>query len=234
MKVYTYFNNIGFEHQDELLSLWKLSWSNQGYQPIVLFQADAENHPLFNEYISTISAFHEQIFKTPISSYGMACWLRWLTYASLPEEKFYVTDYDVINHNFMIAEPDDELHLLNGCCPCAASGTSNQFEKLTQQILFLIREKANDFAEIIKDRKYIWFHDQEFFLGTYFLNLRVAKLSEDRTVRFGFPGEGNFWEKQLVHYSTSSCKFYCNEKNLNYSREIRYKIAQQYFFKKFV
>ena len=231
MKVYTYFNNIGFEHQDELLSLWKLSWSNQGYQPIVLSQVDAENHLLYNEFKSKLLEFHIQIMSKPLSDYGLACWLRWLAYATQPEEKFYVCDYDVINHHFPISEPDDQLHLLNGCCPCAASGTSSQFGKMCQTLLSFTEENLKDVIKIVQQNQFIHFHDQEFLLITHFLNPILFKKTEERTKRFGFPGEGIFWEKELVHYSTASCRSYCQQQNINYNRHVRCEIVKRYLQK---
>ena len=229
MKVYTYFNNIGFEHQDELLNLWKLSWSKQGYSPVVLSQKDAESHPLFNEFKSKIEGFHQQIMNQNIGQYGLACWLRWLAYATLSEGKFYVTDYDVINHNFPLIEPDDQLHFLNGCCPCAASGNASQFNSMCEQVLAFVKHNLSSIIEVAQNERFVCFHDQEFMLVTHLLKKKLFKMSEDRLIRFSFPEQSKFWEKQLVHYSTFSCKLYCQQKNIKFDKQVRCEIAQRHF-----
>ena len=47
MKIYTYYEDINFNKQNELLELWKLSWSRHGYEPIVLNLEDAKKHSYF-------------------------------------------------------------------------------------------------------------------------------------------------------------------------------------------
>ena len=33
MKIYTYYQNINHPSQNELIDLWKISWSRKGYEP---------------------------------------------------------------------------------------------------------------------------------------------------------------------------------------------------------
>jgi len=158
MKIYTYYENINFPYQNELIELWKISWSRQGYEPIVLNLEDAKKHPYFNTLYKEIQSFAIQLGNHKINRYGMSCWLRWLAYATQTEERFYVSDYDVINVNFPITEPNDKLHLIDSACPCFASGTPKQFENLCRAFI----EITNERLEILKTQT-VYNHDQEFF-----------------------------------------------------------------------
>ena len=48
MIIYTYYQDIEHSSQNELIDLWKISWSRQGYEPIVLNLEDAKKHPYFD------------------------------------------------------------------------------------------------------------------------------------------------------------------------------------------
>ena len=158
MKIYTYYQNIKFKQQNELLDLWKISWSRKGYEPIVLNLEDAKKHSYFETLNTEMRRIYKEIANKEISSYGMSCWLRWLAYATQTEEKFYVSDYDAINVNFPITEPNDKLHLMDHACPFLASGTPKLFEALCKAFV----EVSNERIEVLKQHTK-HYHDQEFF-----------------------------------------------------------------------
>ena len=158
MKIYTYYQNINHDKQPELIDLWKISWSRQGYEPIVLNLEDAKKHPYFETLNTEMRRIFKEITNKEISDYGMSCWFRWLSYATQADEKFYVSDYDAINLNFPITEPNDKLHLMDGACPFFASGTPAQFENLCKGFV----EISNERIEILKEQAN-HYHDQEFF-----------------------------------------------------------------------
>ena len=158
MKIYTYYEDIDFDEQDKLIELWKISWSHQGYEPIVLNLEDAKKHPYFETLNTEMRRIYKEITNNEISEYGMSCWFRWLAYATEPDEKFYVSDYDAINVNFPVTEPNDKLHLMDDACPFFASGTPIQFENLCKAFVDI----SNDRIEILKQQAN-HYHDQEFF-----------------------------------------------------------------------
>jgi len=158
MKIYTYYEDINFQDQDRLLALWKASWERQGFEAIILNRLDAESHPYYNVFVSELERLHIEVMQKPLSKYGLSCYLRWLSYASQSEEKFYVSDYDVINNKFLIQEPDDQLHFIDGDCPCIASGTPKQFEQLCYSFVEITKERL----ESIKGNVTPHYHDQEF------------------------------------------------------------------------
>jgi len=211
--------------QDELLELWKKSWSDKGFEAIVLTKADAEKHPFYTEFIKKIENLHLEIAEFSSKKYGLACWVRWLAYATQPEEKFYVCDYDVINHNFNPIEPDNDLTLLEGDCPCIASGTPSQFEALCKTIISFTENNLEKIKEIYKERKYKHFHDQEFFMIGSHINKALIKMTRDRNIFCGIPGEGDFWNKQIVHYSHSMCHYFSTRSN---SQLVRVLIVERF------
>ena len=159
MKIYTYYQNINHSSQNELIDLWKISWSNHGYEPIVLNLEDAKKHSYYETLNSEMRRIFKEITNKEIAEYGMSCWFRWLAYATQVEEKFYVSDYDAINVNFPITEPNDKLHLMDADCPCFASGTPTQFENLCKAFV----DVSNERIDILKQQT-DHYHDQEFFV----------------------------------------------------------------------
>lgn len=158
MKIYTYYQDINFKEQNELIDLWKLSWSRQGYEPVVLNLEHAKRHPYFETLNSEIRRIFNEITGRKVTDYGMSCWFRWLAYATQADEKFYVSDYDAINLNFLVSEPNDQLHLMDFACPFLASGAPKQFEQLCKTFV----EVSNQRIEILKQQAN-HYHDQEFF-----------------------------------------------------------------------
>ena len=158
MKIYTYYQDIDFSAQQELIDLWKISWSRQGYEPIVLNLEDAKKHSYYTEMSTQLQNLANEIAGKQISIYGMSCWFRWLAYANQTDEKFYVSDYDAINVNFPITEPNDKLHLLDYDCPFLASGTSIQFENLCKAFVNVSKNRLSILKTLTNH-----YHDQEFF-----------------------------------------------------------------------
>jgi len=158
MKIYTYYQKINQSPQNELIDLWKISWSRQGYEPIVLNLEDAKKHSYFDTLNTEMRRIFKEITGRVISDYGMSCWFRWLAYATQKEENFYVSDYDAINVNFPITEPNEKLHLMDSDCPFLASGTPTQFENLCKAFVKI----SNERIQILKQQAN-HYHDQEFF-----------------------------------------------------------------------
>lgn len=213
MKIYTYHENINFSDQDELIALWKKSWERQGFDAIVLNRSHAVVHPYYEEFVEKLEELHLQIMNKPLSKYGLSCYLRWLAYATQPEEKFYVSDYDVINNKFKQNEPSDELHLMDADCPCIASGTPKQFENLCHAFVDVTLERL----EALRGNITPHYHDQEFFTKNFVLRLLPkaeeflkrynVKMTRDRKMLNGMimdlPEEKDIANFDLIHFSHS-------------------------------
>ena len=80
MKIYTYYEDVGFRSQLELIELWKQSWSNNGFEPIVLSREDAKRSELYQEYYDFVQKIHKNISGKvlPENSYWLAAQLEML------------------------------------------------------------------------------------------------------------------------------------------------------------
>lgn len=229
MKVYTYYQDINFKSQDSLLEIWKKSWEKRGYEAIILNKKDAEKSVFYEEFVSKIKFLHEEIANKPLNEYGLSCWLRWLAYSTQSEEKFYVCDYDVINHHFDVTKPDDFLCLLDADCPCIASGTPSQFYGLCLKFINETSEYKQQFVKAYREFNFTQYHDQEFFRIYYKINqYSDIKYSRNRENFLGIPGEGEFWKKQLVHYAHSMCNIVCKNKGIEFNEEVRCSLIKEY------
>lgn len=173
MKIYTYYEEICFPEQQEMLSIWKNNWETKGFQPIVLERKDAKSHFLFNEYVNTLNKRHKNLLGRDISEYGLSCYFRWLAYANLNiKETFLVSDYDVINVRLKKQDVSG-FHLMSNLCPCLASGNSKDFLMLSRFFLEYSR----------KIKKISNFHDQDILAHAgekeilrYLNNLKISML----------------------------------------------------------
>ena len=144
MKIYTYAFDLSGDNQKDLIDLWSLSWSKQGFEPIILEPQHAKNHPFYKPFFEKINFFWKKLLNKNIDTYNLNCYTRWLAYATQPEEKFYVSDYDAINSSFSLIEPDDKLHLMGGVCPFFASGKSSQFDNLCKLFIEITEKNMHE------------------------------------------------------------------------------------------
>lgn len=166
MKIYTYYENINFKKQNELLDLWKTSWENMGFEAVVLSSKDAKLSEDYDEFCKKMQFIFKQITGKNLGRYGLSCFVRWLAYSNIQNDgsRFFVSDYDVINSGkFTPYDPTlDKLHFYDADCPCFAFGNPIEFSNLcdaffdvTMQRLQTLKQKANHY------------HDQEFFMYNF-------------------------------------------------------------------
>lgn len=158
MKIYTYYNDINFTHQQEILSFWKHSWSYNGFDPIILSEHDAKNHPYFDSFLKDLREIYWELKGEIPTEYVICCHMRWLAYATQKNEAFYVSDYDVMNIKLKPKEPIEGLHFKVGHCPCFATGRPKDFEEFAKDII--VESKKN--IDRIKKESKVMYHDQEF------------------------------------------------------------------------
>lgn len=86
------------ESQRALIALWEQSWTRQGWNAIVLTEADVRTHPRFD-------FFNEQFRSKPTeypADFTNSCFMRWLAashYAKPRGEHILLSDFDVINYS---------------------------------------------------------------------------------------------------------------------------------------
>lgn len=164
MKIYTYYEEINFKHQDKILEYWKKNWENKGFDPIILTRMDAKRSSYYDTFLNEIQQLHLEITSKDIKQYGISCYMRWLAYSTQEENyPFFVSDYDIFNINFKnIDEPDDKLNFLAGNCPCFAKGNPVQFLSFCKDIVKYSKEYKEEIKKEFEIKNCRHYHDQEF------------------------------------------------------------------------
>lgn len=166
MKIYTYYEDINYPFQKEILKIWQNNWSSYGFEPIILSEQDAKKSHFYEEFYYKINSIHEFIADKKISGYGINCYLRWIAYSALDnQDPFLVSDYDVVNQGFVetdIKESLEKISFLDGCCPCVSFGRTNQYLDFAKDIIYISENSKKEIKEKYKKTKFIQYHDQEF------------------------------------------------------------------------
>jgi hypothetical protein len=234
MKIYTYYEDI-FEHQKVMLDLWEKSWSEHGFEPIILNESDAKKSELYEKFKNMAPEYSKKFMGSTTNQYGLSCWFRWLAYSTQKEEKFYVSDYDVINLNFIPIDPDDVLHFMNGANPCLASGKPSQFHNFFKQIFEITEKHIEEFTKLFKELDLKVFHDQDFLILYSIvenfgrLNVGIKNNCKMTPINKNFisdPSIENFELSPLVHFSHNGCGKLCRKYKVRSSKEIRTKIIE--------
>lgn len=174
MKIYTFYEKI-FNNQEKLIDLWKKNWSEKGFEPIVLSIKDSEKSPFFKEFSAKINSIHRDITGIDISTYGLACYYRWIAYSTQnKEEIFLASDYDIINKNFKIEDAQYEegkISFLHRFCPCLSIGKAKDYQLFIEDALSISEKYKKEIKERFNSSKFVQYHDQEFLsLNNYRLN----------------------------------------------------------------
>lgn len=106
-KVICYYQKIGGDkfslESEQLIELWRKSWRNNGWEPIVLDEGYAKRHPDYHlVYLNNInSPFYSNINKE-MWKYHRCCYMRLLAYCNyvIKNGTTLCADYDVINYSF--------------------------------------------------------------------------------------------------------------------------------------
>ena len=99
MKIHCFYHPLG--NQDHLvIELWRQSWQDHGWDPVILGIDEAQKHPRFEQFKSAV-------LKLPTINgrdYETMCYLRWLAMAM--QGPGWFTDYDVMNYGFKPYPPE--------------------------------------------------------------------------------------------------------------------------------
>lgn len=179
-KIYTYYDDLRWAFQKDLLDIWTDNWKSMGFEPLIVRKEDAMSHDLYKYFDESLKKIHLKLYETSnINSYISSCWHRWLAYATIApsNESFYVSDYDVFNTGWYPQKTEEKLHLMSDRCPCLASGTSLQFEELCHQFISL---SEKNIEKIKKENTDPVYHDQNFFVicGDQVDNIIYTRLEE--------------------------------------------------------
>jgi len=134
-KMHTFFTPVSNSPDTSLLDVWKKSWSDAGWEPVVLTLEDARKHP---DYRRFIEAFESAEYK--LKDYDRMCFLRWLAMAM--SGGGWMSDYDTLP---LYARSSIDGHELpNGgrfTCysrhvPNIVSGSEEEWHRMSQLLFF--------------------------------------------------------------------------------------------------
>jgi len=127
-KIYTYYDYLpGFRDDRALVQEWKRTWTNHGWEPIVLTKEVAMKHPQYSQLISKFEALPTVNPK----EYEMSCYLRYFAMSYVGGG--WMTDYDIVNLRFY---PDEYLPVpkvfttFQGYNPALSFGTQQEFDRI--------------------------------------------------------------------------------------------------------
>lgn len=234
-------NSKEHRFQKEILNLWKKSWRNNGFQTIVLTEKDFSNSDAYKDFCYRMEVVNKEIYKQLqpnifknrdfLWNYSISCWKRWFLFSELNlEEPFYCGDYDVINNSLT---PDnchisDRMTLLDGICPCWASGTSKQFRTFCDLAAHLSEKNISKIKNFFKKEK----------IYTFYTDLRFCQINykeEEFVENFDVTHDKKFLNGTHVNYNSKLIHFSHHFTNLNcdgYSDVARVKIIKDFLSKK--
>jgi hypothetical protein len=240
-RVYSFFEPIeGWSNDFALAELWKLNWQEKGFEPILLSKSDAAEHPFYEEFCEKISQTFELVMGRTILSrdhpwdyYVFHNYIRFLAYANVLREKepSLVMDYDVYNINYLNHRLDsDSLTFLFGKCPCAVSGSKEQFLSYCK---WMANTPAN-YIETIKSElnkgPFTTLHEMALLHHLHSIDVNTTKNFIFTQVAKSIIGETELNNQhQLVHVSNGYLVNYLQQtevdiKTLSFSEKVKMRI----------
>lgn len=168
MKIYTYYENINFNKQNELIDVWVESWRKSGFEPVVLSRDDAKKSPLYDQYLYFVQKVHEEAVRNRLreNSYWLAAQLEIVAFSTVEEPSFF-SDYDVISNGFKPFEPESKVYWRNADCSCFVTGGGVGWEAyikfLFKNVTTIIEWCKNYSLETGRKE----FGDQDFLIAIY-------------------------------------------------------------------
>jgi hypothetical protein len=206
MKIYTYHTNLeSLPQRNETLDIWEKSWKKNGWEPIILCEDDAKNHPLYFQFSSKIKSLPSVNTK----GFDYHAFMRWLAVPSVGG--IVSTEPDVINYRLKPSDIDKYLEVANDnrlqChspVPAFLIGSPKSYENVCEKIIkHNIQPEDNvdgrphlsdqDFSARYCDGKEVQFYRDselcsELFDGNLFFNESLSnKWKSSPVVHFGTP-----------------------------------------------
>jgi hypothetical protein len=183
MNIYTYYEDVKFNKQTELLAIWEKSWKRNGFNPIILGRKDAEKSSLYDKYYEFVQRVHRKISdeELPDGGYWLAAQLEIVAFTTV-DCPSYMSDYDIINKSFYeTSEVSSKLHWRDNCCSCFASGDGNSWKNYA---LFLMDNEDSIVEWCLQEKektKRKTFGDQDFLIAIHEIGLdkNVFRMSRE-------------------------------------------------------
>ena len=195
--VYCYFSSYQEEHHDDNVAMirhWRRSWGKNGWNAIVLTEADAKSHPFYHEVTRAL-------FRLPTTNhhlYELACYHRWLAVAH--RGGGWMCDYDVVNYGFKPIPIQSDLTIWEShdnrddVVPSLVSGTMAGFLHAAMAFALV------DVNEVIGIGHGVAQHTSDMLVLQKMAQRDFFNISPT-VIQYGHPG----WENaHLIHYSHST------------------------------
>lgn len=137
MRVFAYYEPVpGLPRPDKLLDLWRDNWKEYGWEPTIVGESLAREHPNYPTYRDRVATYPTVNF----AGYDRACFLRHM--AMIHAGGGLLVDYDVINRGFTVehgeeawaaafyGSPHHVLMLERYKVPCAIMASPFGFEQI--------------------------------------------------------------------------------------------------------
>lgn len=198
MKVYAYFESLDtIPLNNHTVKMWYDSWSKNGWEPIILGEADARTHPLYDKFSNAIRNFPS--VNPPKFDYH--AFMRWL---AVPAAGGVLsTEPDVINYSLKPKDVEewiniasDDILQCHSPVPSFLCGTPRAYEKVCEKIISHVVKKEDS----VDGRPHL--SDQDF-------SFRYCENSEVKFYR-GSPlcselFEGEVWYEKGDRWKISPC-----------------------------
>lgn len=213
-KIFTFFEPT--KNEDLLLlQIWKQTWSEAGWEPVVLNLDDARHHPNYDELLSKLLVnVTGTWFYNGKKLYNLFCFLRWIAMASIGGG--WMSDYDTLplysNPSYILPN-NGSLTVHTGHVPNLVSGSALEWNRIAQIMFDNYDKHSNHGTEfwsdmlemdsLLKSKILEGVHDtvsindvydasnlhkQTHIEHPYNLNGKCKKLEEKRAIHFSHSG----------------------------------------------
>ncbi len=188
-RIYTYFIDIGWAIQADVVELWKERWRAEGWDPVVLGEKDAQKDWRYD-------ALKKKVFELPCrpgaKNFERVSFERWLAFAGI-DEPGPVTDFDVFPIRPFPPRSFDPLPVCGDGAggPGFVVGSGADFSKVVDAIL-AYEVEPDDVCE-----------GQPHVSDMTVLKKRQKDLYRIQVMVFTY-GQQNFGTEPLAHYGNAS------------------------------
>lgn len=198
--IYTYFSpvpELNMLDEFRLLLLWRENWSKAGFEPVVLNEYIARQHPFFKEFDEAVSKFPTV---NPVH-YEKSCFMRHLSMAQIGGG--ILSDFDVMPNGVtpelpQFAEPHLTVYQVGGngaLIPCLTSGGAEAYLGLCKQFAKYVPQ-ADD-----KEGTRVHISDQS-VINKLAAGTEYGIAAHPIVVGYGEDG----WEKAAaIHFANANC-----------------------------
>lgn len=189
MNVYAFYEPLeGYDQTDQnnLIEIWKKSWSHYGWNPIVYGIKECKQYSEYDEYYKMCESYPTINPK----QYEIFCFLRWL-YMSIVGG--WYADLDIINYGFYPLECNDKIVTTTTVLNCSSIHMPKDKYKNLIDVMNSLKVTENDYYDYGNGKKVPHLSD------TYVLSEYSKNIDTRLDILMEYPGN-SYDISLLVHY----------------------------------